>query len=205
MRKTGRPAQAHELAETLANTGFVASERLLDENLVRGLRAEAMEIYEAGEFAAARVGMGERRMLAPAVRRDWIRWLDPTELTPAQEEFSAFLDVLRVEINQQTFLGLFEWEGHLAIYPAGSFYKRHVDVFVTNRERRVTFILYLNPDWRPGDGGELRVYESAESNVYFDVEPRGGTLVTFLSEEVHHEVLESHADRVTLTGWFRTR
>lgn len=100
---------------------------------------------------------------------------------------------------------LFEWEGHLAIYPAGSFYKRHVDVFTTNTERKVTFILYLNPDWVLGDGGELRIYESAESSAHFDVEPRGGTLVTFFSEEVHHEVLESYADRVTLTGWFRVR
>jgi SM-20-related protein len=193
-------------AGELATRGFYTTDGYLAPELVGRLRAEALESFAGGEFRAARVGAGAERVLAPSVRRDWIQWLDPAALTPAQSEVADALEKLRVAINRTTFMGLFEWEAHLALYPPGSFYKRHVDVFRAHRERKVTFIFYLNPAWKPGDGGELRVYADATTATdYFDVEPRAGTLVLFFSEECHHEVLPSHCDRATLTGWFRVR
>jgi len=42
----------------------------------------------------------------------------------------------------------------LTSYPgAGARYAAHTDTFEGDPARRVTAILYLNPDWRPGDGG----------------------------------------------------
>lgn len=50
-------------------------------------------------------------------------------------------------------------EGHLAVYPPGSHYSRHVDQHVGSRHRLVSCILYLNPPgWREEDGGQLRMY-----------------------------------------------
>lgn len=193
-------------ARELAEHGLYRQPGFLSASLVERLRAEVMEGFELGEFRAARVGSGDEQKLAPAVRRDWIQWLDPDTLTTAQSLVAEVLEELRSAINEATFLGLFEWEGHLALYPPGSFYKRHVDVFRTHRERKVTFIFYLNPNWTPGDGGELRIYAGPETATDFvDVAPSSGTLVLFFSEECHHEVLESKTDRATLTGWFRVR
>lgn len=193
-------------ARTLAEKGFYHHDAFLPIQLVEDLRAELMTSFERGAFRPARVGSGDKTQLAPTVRRDWIQWLDPHALSFAQSEVANHLEGLRAAINRETFMGLFEWEGHLALYPPGSFYKRHVDVFQTHRERQVTFIFYLNPTWKPGDGGELRVWADGETSTdYFDVAPTAGTLVLFFSEECHHEVLESKTDRATFTGWFRVR
>ena len=35
--------------------------------------------------------------------------------------------------------------------------------------------------------------------------PPGGTLVSFLSAELYHEVLPARRDRASITGWFKTR
>jgi SM-20-related protein len=193
-------------ASQLADTGFFYQHNFFAPETGEAMRAEAVARFEEGDFQAARVGAGNDRVLAPSVRRDWIHWLDPTSLTTAQQAVAVELEGLRLAINSTTFLGLFEWEGHLAIYPPGAFYTRHVDVFRTNRERKVTFIFYLNPAWQPGDGGELRVYaDETTSTDYFDVEPRSGTLILFFSEDCHHEVLLSNCDRAAFSGWFRVR
>jgi len=194
------------IATDIAAGHVNVQEGFIDQELVHSLRAEALQLWSEGAFDAARVGIGDAMHLAPTVRRDWTHWLDLTELTSAQRDVAERLEALRVAINQQTFMGLFEWEGHFALYPPGSFYKRHVDVFRNHRSRLVTFILYLNPGWKMGDGGELRVYENgADASQFQDIAPLGGTLVTFLSEQVHHEVLTSQTDRLTWTGWYRIR
>ena len=80
--------------------------------------------------------------------------------------------------------------------------------------RKLTIILYLNPDWKLGDGGELRLYlptpitittndhnsnnnnnnnidddESSSTTNYIDLSPVGGRVVLFWSDEISHEVL----------------
>jgi SM-20-related protein len=109
-------------------------------------------------------------------------------------------------INRELFLGLFDFEGHMAIYPPGSFYRKHLDQFQDVAQRKVSAILYLNDGWQAEDGGQLRIYleESADSDS-IDVLPRGGTLVCFLSERFYHEVLPATRERLSVTGWFRVR
>lgn len=67
----------------------------------------------------------------------------------------------------------------------------------------LTTILYLNPGWQPGDGGELVIYTEDGQNVLGTISPTFGTLVLFLSGEFPHEVLTSNRSRYSLTGWFR--
>ena len=52
------------------------------------------------------------------------------------------------------------------------------------RQRYFTCIVYLNLDWKEGDGGRLRVFphgvsEDKDSNV--DVAPLGGRMIVFSS------------------------
>ncbi|MBS0393650.1 MAG: 2OG-Fe(II) oxygenase, partial [Proteobacteria bacterium] len=69
-------------------------------------------------------------------------------------------------------------------------------------ERVVSVVLYLNPGWQSGDGGELVLAADDGEHV---VEPRGGTLLAFLSERFEHEVRPARRERRSLTGWFRRR
>lgn len=67
--------------------------------------------------------------------------------------------------------------------------------------RRITCILYANQEWKPGDGGELRLHPEASASV--DVAPRANRLVIFYSDErVPHEVLPAHAERFALSIWY---
>jgi len=98
------------------------------------------------------------------------------------------------------------FEAHLAIYPPGTYYHRHIDQFIGIGTRRVTCTLYLNEDWQAADGGQLRIYTDPDDPQYGeDILPLGGTLVTFLSARFLHEVLPARRSRMSITGWFRTR
>jgi SM-20-related protein len=65
-------------------------------------------------------------------------------------------------------------------------------------------LLYLNKDWAQGDGGELAIYDSKDTNATVRIiPPLGGRVVVFWSDKrVPHAVLESHKDRFTVTLWF---
>ena len=158
---------------------------------------------QAAGFRPAGTGRGEGNARRELVRSDDSHWIDRESATLAQARLWANLDALMQAFNRKLFLGLADFEGHYAAYPPGGFYRRHLDTFQGGSTRVVTVVLYLNESWRPGDGGELRVHDSAGGHV--DVEPRGGTLVCFMSREAEHEVLASRVERLSFTGWFRRR
>ena len=81
------------------------------------------------------------------VRTDRVSWLDPLTAGAAQRQYLQALEELRLAINRLLLLGLYEFEGHLAIYPPGSYYRKHLDQFRDIGSRIVTCVLYLNRDW----------------------------------------------------------
>jgi SM-20-related protein len=193
------------ILDDLAGTGVSIQPDFVPPSIVRALREEAFGLWEDGAFRRAGVGAGAEFGVRSEIRTDQILWL-AEPFTDAQRAYLDELERLRLAINQSLFLGLFSFEGHLAVYPAGSFYKKHLDRFQNATQRVVSCILYLNEDWSPEDGGQLRLYDGPEDDAgYRDVLPVGGTLAVFLSGDVYHEVLPAKRERVSLTGWFRTR
>eukprot|EP00977_Amphora_coffeiformis_P027637 scaffold34628_cov166-Amphora_coffeaeformis.AAC.5 len=90
--------------------------------------------------------------------------------------------------------------------PGGSTYPLHVDNpqgLAANDTRKLTCILYLNPDYDAsrGDGGELRLVLGNDNEQgdtittmttpprQVDLTPEGGRMVLFWSDEIPHEVL----------------
>jgi SM-20-related protein len=146
-------------------------------------------------------------MIHEEIRRDEVLWLQAGAASVEQAVYLAWLETLRLALNRRLFLGLFEFEGHFAIYSEGAFYKAHLDRHKGTGDRIVTTILYLNPDWATGDGGELKLWTtSGEKEGAFElIEPRMGTLVCFMAGEFWHEVLPAHKTRMSVTGWFRDR
>lgn len=186
--------------DALASAGWFCACDALSAALVDLMRAELDELLEEDRLHRAGIGRDLDFQLAPEVRRDWVFWLNRSRPRPA-----AFLDAaerLRLALNRRLFLGLFEFETHLALYPPGAFYRRHFDSFAGAANRVVSLVLYLNRDWSPGDGGELVLYLPGGGEAA-RIEPRAGTLVLMLSEEVEHEVLETRADRASVAGWYR--
>jgi SM-20-related protein len=157
---------------------------------------------ERGDFNAARIGADAHLRRRAEVRGDSICWLDEP-LLEAERSLTADLESLRLDLNREAFLGLFDHEVHYAWYPPGAGYARHTDQLRGRDGRRLSFILYLNAAWKPGDGGELRVFDGARGCR--DVEPIAGRLVCFLTEGREHAVLTTRTDRLSVTGWFRGR
>lgn len=156
------------------------------------------------DFQPAAVGKGVNRKRDTSIRGDFTKWLDPKN--PPKELNSAFtfLDELMLNLNRHFFLGLKEYEAHLAKYPAGAFYKKHSDRFEKDSSRSFTYIFYVHEAWKTENGGELVLYNK-EGQQLEKITPSAGSLVCFLSEEFPHEVLPSNKERRSLTGWMHTR
>ncbi len=193
------------IVEELAANGRSVQAGFLAPAELRALREETAESWRSGAFHPAGVGAGAASRVHGEIRGDNILWLE-TPATAAQQVYLDELERLRLALNRALYLGLLGFEGHLAVYPAGSFYKKHLDRFQTAGHRVVSCILYLNDDWQAEDGGQLRLYAGPEEDAATqDVPPIGGIFVIFLSGSVLHEVLPATRERVSLTGWFLTR
>lgn len=151
----------------------------------------------------SRAGIGRDQIFQhnPLVRKDRILWLD--EQDTAANAYLDWMNELRLGLNQRLFLGLFDYECHYAWYPRGAFYKRHMDAFKGGRNRILSTVFYLNPQWTEVDEGELVIYANDSDLVLAKVAPVYGTIVIFLSEEFPHEVLTTQSERFSIAGWFR--
>jgi len=195
-----------QIAAALGTRGWCVTPDFLPAVQVRAARAALQVSWRRGEFRPAGVGRGAGLQYRPEMRTDRMRWLDPGDCAPAHRQYLAVLEPLRLAINHTLFLGLFEFEAHLTVYPPGTYYRKHLDQFRGPGSRCVSCILYLNEAWQPADGGQLRIYTDArDEHVCTEIQPLGGQLVTFLSSRYLHEVLPASRERMGITGWFRTR
>jgi SM-20-related protein len=196
-----------EIINGIEQHGWAALAGCLDAGDSLRLSKECEEACENGDFRRAGVGRGGNLEIREDIRRDQVLWLQPGEFSVEQEIYLARLEALRLALNQRFFLGLFEFEGHFAIYPEGAFYKAHLDRHAGTTDRIITVILYLNPDWQVGDGGELKLWTTVgeKSGEFELIEPRMGTLVCFMAGDFWHEVLPAKKTRMSITGWFRQR
>jgi SM-20-related protein len=197
------PSTLDRIIDDLARQGWSMALDFVSPQTVRQLANETSQLHQQQVMRPAGVGKGTERAVNAGIRGDFILWLDEPDLTTAQRGYLADLEQLRLAVNADLQLGLFEFEGHLATYPPGSFYRKHIDRFRNDSLRTLTCILYLNRDWQACDGGQLRVYTGEHD--YFDVLPQGGILMTFLSDRFWHEVLPASRERMSITGWFKTR
>lgn len=190
----------------LRQNGLSVSPNFLSPEQIVALQQEVLRQWQEDGFKKAGVGHGDNFEVNHEIRNDFILWLAPPAVAPAIAQYLLLLEQLRLAINQELLLGLFDFEGMMAVYPEGHYYKKHTDQFQDTDLRTLTAILYLNPDWQEIDGGQLRVYFDAyDESHYRDIAPQAGTLVTFLSSQYPHEVLPARRERISITGWFRRR
>jgi SM-20-related protein len=189
------------MLESLKNVGWrVEREWLSHQDLSRV--AAAFRLWKAeNRFTPARIGQGGNLQQHGGIRGDETWWFDvqapPAELLPILRR----VDELKTEINRALYLGLKDWEVHLASYAPGAGYKKHLDRHQQQSSRKLSLVLYLNESWQKADGGELVIYNHEGTEVT-RFAPEGGTLVLFLSEDFPHEVLPAKRERHSLTGWF---
>lgn len=188
--------------DELSEKSFVVLDHFLSPKEIEALLRDFQGHREAEELKRAGIGNTYLYQKDKEVRGDSIIWIDSEHSSPSSLSFYQKMMEFMQDLNRGLLLSMKEIEAHFALYPPGSFYKKHLDQFKNNGHRILSFACYLNPDWRPGDGGELEVFQEKESLL---IEPLAGRLVLFRSDIVEHAVLRAYKDRISVTGWMLDR
>lgn len=194
------------LIDALSTQGYAVVPNFM---AVEPLAQRARALQQAGFLNPASTGKQSQRNAE--IRGDATFWLPENSENAAEQNYLKAMHTLQTALNRSLYLGLHRLECHFAIYPAGAFYKKHLDQFALDHAehgdvRQLSCILYLNEHWQADDGGQLHIYlDETDPSKTLDVLPEGGTLVLFLSSRFYHEVLPAKRERLSLTGWFKTR
>ena len=155
---------------------------------------------EQNLLKAAGIGNPAKLTQNSAIRSDAIYWLDRANNNEHENVFLDQVDAFVSYLNRSCYTGITGYEFHFALFDKGSFYRKHLDQFQDNSSRQFSMITYLNENWQPEDGGELCIYDG---DVAQKIAPTNRKTVFFKSNELVHEVLESHKPRLSVTGWLR--
>jgi SM-20-related protein len=185
------------IVDGLAEEGYAVCDNFLNEFEVTSILN--LPDFQSGlNFKKAGIGKSNDLQINESIRGDYIHWLDKSSSPPAIKVYLDRLNELVQLVNQTLYAGLKDYEVHMTIYPAGTFYKRHLDQFKKDDHRKLSVICYLNKNWEDAHGGQLRVYLP---NQTLDITPIAGRLVCFRSDLIEHEVLPATRERLSLTGW----
>ncbi|WP_020558642.1 2OG-Fe(II) oxygenase [Thiofilum flexile] len=188
------------VADALATQGYCILDHVLANTVNEALLGHCKSLDQA-QFKPAGIGRATHHQHNQQIRTDQIVWQDSDN--PLLAAYFDWIEQLRLGLNRVLYLGLFDYECHYAYYPAGAFYRKHIDAFKAQRNRMVSTILYLNPAWSAEAGGKLILYHPDDSGVLTRIEPLFGRMVIFLSEQFPHEVATTRQERYSLTGWYR--
>ncbi len=184
--------------DQLAEKDFIFVDNFISNELYQQVTCYFQQLLDKSEFDKAAIGSDKQRQIESSIRGDFIYWLDKqedTEIVPLFDLFDEAVSMLR----QHLFLSLSDYEFHFALYPPQTRYEKHVDQFHGKNNRVISMLIYLNEEWQPGDGGELKVYQDDGTETL--IEPRAKRLVMFKSDSVPHEVLLTQIRRKSITGW----
>ncbi len=168
------------------------------------LRNSLLAKYEADRFKKSAIGNRTNEEIDKTIRGDFILWMDEMYANEAELLFFKKINELVNYLNKTCFLGILHKEFHYAVYPTGTFYKRHLDTFQNDDRRKLSIVCYLNEDnWLRKNGGELTIYTEKDT---LDILPLPGRLVIFESQVLEHEVkVVKASERLSITGWLKTR
>lgn len=192
-----------QIIDGIVNEQYAIMDNFFTTDEVEVLKNGLLEAFNANQFKKSAIGNRADEKVMDAIRGDYIFWLEEQETSPAAQLFFAKINEFIAYINATCYLGINEKEFHYAVYPEGTFYKRHLDVFQNDKRRRLSLVCYLNDEnWLPEYGGELVIYkESGDVVVY----PEKGRVVIFDSQTLEHEVKPVQQKRFSITGWLKTR
>lgn len=196
-----------KIINNLLKDGYSISENFFSSTEVETLRQSLLNKHEENTFKKAAIGNKFDEIIVKSIRGDIILWMDETKADTFELPFFNKINHLINYLNKTCFLGILYKEFHYALYPEGTFYKRHIDTFQNDDRRKLSFVCYLNEDgWLAENGGELVLYldkngQEVEKTIY----PFPGRVVIFESQKIEHEVKPVKTERLSITGWLKTR
>ena len=187
-------------------TAFIKNEvgiadNFLSKALCALLKENLLKLYNSEQLHSAGTGNAAVILQNKMVRSDKIYWLDPLRENVHENSFFKLMDRFILYLNTTCYTGITGYEFHYTLYEKGSFYKKHIDQFKTDKSRAYSMIMYLNTNWQPADGGELCIHHKHSLQ---NISPDSGKCVFFKSSHLVHEVLVTQQPRLSITGWLKT-
>ena len=176
------------------------SEFFLSKKLSTELSANLLTHFKHGNLTLAGTGTSAKINSTNLVRGDKIYWLDRSHDNKSENVFLGIMDAMVIYLNRTCYTGITDYEFHYTLYETGTYYKKHIDQFTNNDRRKYSVIFYLNEDWQTEDGGELSLKINHQT---VKINPTSGKCVFFKSNEIEHEVLVTHKNRLSITGWLK--
>jgi len=193
--------QFENLINGFMEQGFGSCEHFLEPAVINGLRNKLLKLYESGEMHPAGIGKNFDYKKNAEIRGDVIRWLDEENADEQEQLFIEKLNRFVNHLNSTCYTGINGYEFHYAYYAPGSFYKRHLDRFRSDKGRQFSFVIYLNDNWQESDGGEISLYLD---DTDIRLSPVAGRVVFFKSDETEHEVhVAPDRARLSIAGWLK--
>ncbi|XP_042880822.1 prolyl hydroxylase EGLN2-like isoform X2 [Penaeus japonicus] len=189
--------------------GVCVIENFLGENRADQIRAEVGGLHRHGVFHDGEV-MARQDQARGRVRGDKIAWVTGSEPNCSSiGQLVSVVDSLVAKCNNHQQAGKLasyniKWRTRamVACYPGqGTHYVKHVDN-PNGDGRCITAIYYINKNWRPQDGGVLRIYPEGTNKVAI-IEPLFDRMLFFWSDRRNpHEVMPASVTRYAITVWY---
>jgi len=128
------------------------AENFLSVSLATHLKDNLIGLFENKKLLNAGVGNDQVVNQNKLIRSDVIYWLDRKHNNQHENDFFDLMDEFVVYLNRTCYTGITGYEFHYTLYESGTFYKKHIDQFQNNGSRQYSMIMYLNSDWKVGDG-----------------------------------------------------
>jgi SM-20-related protein len=192
-----------KIIDDLLNQQFSIVDDFFSETETTSLRDSLLLKHQEDEFKKAAIGNQFNEQIIKSIRGDFISWIDENNANEAESLFFGKVEDFVQYMNRTCFLGIQDKEFHYALYPEGTFYKKHLDTFQNDSRRKLSIVCYLNEeDWKEEFGGELVIYKENEEIAIL---PMKGRVVIFESQVLEHEVKPVKKERLSITGWLKTR
>lgn len=195
-----------QIIDELMQQKFSIADNFFSPEEVALLRKSLLLKFEENNFKKSAIGNLANQTIIDDVRGDFILWLDESTSNEAEKMFFDRINDLVHYLNRTCFLGIREKEFHYALYPDGTFYKRHLDTFQNDSRRKLSLVCYLNEEsWQMDFGGELTIYSYENgAETERNIVPKQGRMVIFESQILEHEVKPVKQPRLSITGWLKT-
>lgn len=197
--------QFEQIINDLSEQKFCIVDQFFSLEEVELLRIALLEKYEEDRFKKSAIGNKTNEAIEKTIRGDFILWINEAEQNEIEKLFFNKINELVNYLNRTCFMGILHKEFHYAVYPKGTFYKRHLDTFQNDSRRKLSMVCYFNDEtWQKENGGELVIYNENETEKV--IYPMPGRMVIFESQFLEHEVKPVQNDkRLSITGWLKTR
>ena len=120
----------------LLNQQYSVVDDFFTDEEVSGLRNSLLNKYEEEDFKKSAIGDQFNEQVIKSIRGDFISWIDESQLNETENGFFLKMDDFTNYLNRTCFLGIQDREFHYALYPIGTFYKRHLDIFQNDDSRK---------------------------------------------------------------------